>query len=66
MDHFVDVNKMIEIERGSKRKVVDNMLNRCACYLVAENGNTKKENIASAHSNFANQTSENYWRYGFV
>lgn len=55
-DHFVDADKMVQIGSGAERKQKDYKLTRYACYLIAQNGDSRKKVIALAQTYFAIQT----------
>ncbi|MCF8245931.1 MAG: DNA damage-inducible protein D [Saprospiraceae bacterium] len=54
--HFVDVAKTVDLAKGAKRKVEDMALTRYACYLVAQNSDPTKQEVAFAQTYFAVQT----------
>ena len=51
--HFVDTNKMVSLGSSSQREIRDIKLTRYACYLIAQNGDSKKTQIAFAQTYFA-------------
>lgn len=55
-DHFVEFNKTIDMPKGATKEVVDYKLSRYACYLIVQNGNSKKKVIALGQTYFAVQT----------
>lgn len=56
MSHFLEVTKMVSIGSGAKREIMEYRLSRYACYLIAQNGDPRKNEIATAQTYFAIQT----------
>ncbi len=55
-DHFIGINKKVDLGSGAKREITDIALSRYACYLIAQNGDPSKDQIAFAQTYFAVQT----------
>ena len=55
-DHFPEVGEMVQIGSKTSRKLVEYKLSRYACYLIAQNGDSRKESIALGQTYFAIQT----------
>lgn len=55
-NHFADIGKMVLLGSGSKREISDIALTRYACYLIAQNGDSSKSEVAFAQTYFAVQT----------
>jgi len=55
-DHYIDINKMVDIGSGAQKQIKDILLTRYACYLIAQNGDSQKTQIAFAQTYFAVQT----------
>ncbi len=55
-EHFTDVSKTIKMPKGAEKEVIDYKLSRYACYLIAQNGDSRKKVIALAQTYFAIQT----------
>jgi len=56
IDHFPEVRKMVPIGSGAEKEIDDILLTRYACYLIAQNGDPRKDEIAFAQTYFAMQT----------
>jgi DNA-damage-inducible protein D len=56
LHHFPDIRKMIDLPKGAQREIEDVALTRYACYLIAQNGDASKSEIAFAQTYFAVQT----------
>ena len=55
-DHFVDIDKTIKMPKGAEKTIIEYKLTRYACYLIAQNGDSRKKAIALAQTYFAVQT----------
>ena len=55
-EHFTDVSKTIKMPKGAEKNILDYKLSRYACYIIAQNGDSRKETVALAQTYFAVQT----------
>ena len=65
-DHFLDVRKTIQMPKGATKEISDSMLTRYACYLIAQNGDPRKEQIAFAQSYRSEEHTSELQSHSFI